>query len=157
MCKIGVEICFFFLKLADLNSSNKIGADADGCLKWQPCFRQNGRALRRCSELEHPNLSSRIWELWSFYLFGISTATITIAGCGVCEPLVKLMFFSQYVFVNKFWQICPARFWGSYQLWWRMSHDIHWFSPEKKIRVNRLNGYTSDLLHLGFFVVVKTC
>ena len=42
--KVGVAICVcIFLKLADLNSSNKIGADADGCLKWQPCFRQNGR------------------------------------------------------------------------------------------------------------------
>lgn len=63
------DLLLFFLKLADLNSSNKIGADADGCLKWQPCFRQNGRVSRRCSELEHPNLSSRIWELCLFLTF----------------------------------------------------------------------------------------
>lgn len=122
MCKIGVEICCFILKLADLNSSNKIGADADGCLKWQPCFRQNGRASRRCSELEHPNLSSRIWEL----CLDILTTTIPgylstfgeVDGLFLCMCLCKQILTDIYIYTYVY----PARFRGSDQLWWRMNY-----------------------------------
>ena len=133
MCKIGVEICCFILKLADLNSSNKIGADADGCLKWQPCFRQNGRASRRCSELEHPNLSSRIWEL-------------CLDALNNNYPWLPVNLWWSWWFVacvNKFSQIyIYIHMYTQQDFGARISFgegwiiEIHWFSPEKDSEKN---------------------